>query len=59
MIRACCLEKLLEVIHGQPCVMLKITLGGSHELLVGVIDVLVVIIFVTAGAVTSAPSYRS
>jgi hypothetical protein len=49
MIWACRLEKLLKVIHGQPHLMFKITLGGSHELLIRVAGVLVVIIFIVTG----------
>jgi hypothetical protein len=37
------------VIHGQPRLTLKITLGGSHELLIGVTSILVIIILVMTG----------
>jgi hypothetical protein len=44
---ASCLKKLLEVIHRQPRLVLKITLVSGNELLVGVTDVLANIIFTT------------
>jgi hypothetical protein len=66
MIQARRLEKLLEVIHRQSRLMLKITLDGSHELLVRVIGVLVVIVVIAIGGnrdslgpVALAPAYRS
>jgi hypothetical protein len=66
MIQARRLEKLLEVIHRQPRLMLKIALGGSHELLIRVAGVLVIIVFIAIGGnrdslgpVALAPAYRS
>jgi hypothetical protein len=49
MIQSCRLKKLLDIIRRQPCLMLKIVLGGSHKLLLRVARVLVIIIFIAIG----------
>jgi hypothetical protein len=49
MIRAGCLEKLLEVVRGLLHLTFKITLDGSNMLLVGVTSILIVITFITTG----------
>jgi hypothetical protein len=48
MIWARCLEKLLKMIHGLLRLVLKITLGGSYELLIRVISAFVITVLVAA-----------
>jgi hypothetical protein len=43
-----CLEKLLKVVSGLPCLVLKITLSSGDELLIGVTNILVVVTLVAA-----------
>jgi hypothetical protein len=44
-----CFEKLLEVIRRLPRLAFKIMLGSGNELLVGVVNVLIIITFITTG----------
>jgi hypothetical protein len=48
MIGTCCLEKILKVIDGQPCLALDLVLSGGNELLIGVTNVLVIVTLITA-----------
>jgi hypothetical protein len=48
MIGTWCLEKLLEVIDGQPCLALDLVLIGGNELLIGVTNVLVIVTLIIA-----------
>jgi hypothetical protein len=48
MIWARCLEKLLKMIHGLLRLVLKITLGGSYELLIRIISAFVITVLVAA-----------
>jgi hypothetical protein len=50
MIGAGCLEKLLEVISGLPCLALEITLSNGDELVARVIGLLVIVALVTTGS---------
>jgi hypothetical protein len=44
-----CFEKLLDVIRWLSRLVFKIMLGNGNELLVGVVNVLIIITFVTTG----------
>jgi hypothetical protein len=60
MIGISCIQKLLELISGQPCLVLDLTLSGSDELLVRVANILVVVtLIVASGVIALAPSCHS